>query len=882
MAAHGTATHLAAGPMAVSAPLPGDEVREYQKILTISDEIFSGSHPRLKVPQHLVRKSGSRNGQTVPLRTQLPKSTPSRIAMEKVPSLETTNQPYNSSHSTPAGNALSAAPQSARVTSKPTSEIDPIFLTKSDDLVRAELQLQRQRVERQLRDQLELRRMEIKQKTAVQDTKPEFDVSEVFKQALEVVKPVSLSDSSEASGPDGPASDSDNNSYYSSRAPDSPLQPGGQHKSSPVAIVPPAGPAQHGPVTHYPDELQRLEALNQPGSDQEMQDAYHVADQRPTYSQNRTRYHEAEDPNQYRESLQIETADDSEYSPPAPAAPLAEARDYPREIESERQLRPDGRYIDRSRGPRKPSSPANVRVVQNHITSPAAPRPSRVSPLATAKVPPVQQLRDGRVEHGSDQTYSDPDSARGSPNVPANVPTPVIMSRKRRRLREGGEEPRQASYRTRNAEPVETYIKEEPVSPPPFADDPTTVRSRHPQERPVYIDIASPQYAPVYEGRGPPIREPVYEVDPYHELPPDSGPPRAISRLSTRRPIREDADLRRVASLQYARQSDYPREYIEAQPRPIRAASYVVERPVQERPRYYDEAPSYSQHRYIPVDDMPPPTYREPYYEEAPPPRVMAPQRRIVYDEHGNQYYEILSAPRYQPMAPPPRPVSQMSKANIYDDQVPHRTASVRAPSVVQDPYVERRYVQEMPPPQPIYRRVTSDYARPVAHERQPYAAPLEGHGPYSRSGSVQVEYLPLATQLTSMSAECPKRESFEQPVFVLHSLDMRSRMKLSSEWGACVHLSRVVRSVFSWKTGRWGSMSRDRTTSETDGTMTVKAKGETIWHWMAQMIRFSEFGIISSVLRPEFLCTAFPDFVPEFVLERLVSKQKQCRPSMS
>jgi hypothetical protein len=34
------------------------------------------------------------------------------------------------------------------------SEIDPIFLTKSDDLIRAELQLQRQRLERALRDQV--------------------------------------------------------------------------------------------------------------------------------------------------------------------------------------------------------------------------------------------------------------------------------------------------------------------------------------------------------------------------------------------------------------------------------------------------------------------------------------------------------------------------------------------------------------------------------------------------------------------------------------------------------------------------------------------------------------------------------------------------------
>ncbi|KAJ5776616.1 uncharacterized protein N7511_001627 [Penicillium nucicola] len=742
MAAHGAATHLTAGPMAISAPLPGDALREYEKILTISDEIFSGSHPRLKVPQHLVRKPASRNGQNAPVRPQLPKPAPPRSIVEKVPPLET-NQPYNSSHTTPA--ALSAAPPSARLASKPTSEIDPIFLTKSDDLVRAELQLQRQRVERQLRDQVELRRMETKQKTAVQDTKPEFDVSEVFKQALEVVKPVSLCDSSEASGPDGQASDFDNNSYYSSRAPDSPLQAGGQQKSSPVAIVPPAGPAQHGPVAHYPDELQRLEALNQPGSDQEMQDAYHVADQRPMYTQTQSRHQKAEDPNPYRESPQIEAADDSEYSPPAPAAPLSEAHDYPREIESGRQLKPDVRYIELPRGPRKPPSPANVRVVQNHITSPAAPRPSRVSPLATAKVPPVQHLRDERIEHASEQVYSDPDSARGSP---ANAPTPVIMSRKRRRLREGGAEPRHASQRTRNAEPVETYIKEEPVSPPPFADDLTTSRNRHAQDRPIYIDVASPQYAPVYENRGPPIREPVYEIDPYHEFPSDSGPPRTISRLSTRRPIREDADLRRVASLQYARQSDYPREYMEAPPRPMRATSYVVERPVQERPRYYEETPSYPQHRYIHVDDMPPPTYREPYYEEAPPPpppRIMAPQRRIVYDEHGNQYYEVLPAPRYQPMAPPPRPISQMSKTNVYDDQTPHHNASVRAPSVVQDPYVERRYVQEMPPPQPIYRRVATDYGRPVsrAHERQPYATPLEGHEPYSRSGSVQVEYIP-------------------------------------------------------------------------------------------------------------------------------------------
>jgi hypothetical protein len=723
--------------MAVSAPLPGDEVREYEKILTIKEQIFSGTHPRLNVPQHLVRKSG--NSKNIPIRAQPPKTTPSKPVVETTLQHEITKPTYQSSESTLAGSASSATV--ARVGSKLKSAIDPIFLTKSDDLLRAEQQLQRQRLERALRDQVELQKKESKQRPAVQDTKPDFDVSEVFKQALEVVKPISLSEPSEASGP---GDDSlDDNSFYSSRAPDSP--PVMQQKSSPAAIVAPAGPAVRAPVP-YGDELQRLEALNQPGSDQEMQDAYLVADQRPSYYQKQARHQKPEVPSRLQDSQPFEIVDEPDYSPPAPAEPPIVHRDCPRGVESgvEIQSRTDARYTDKTQDIREPPSPANVKVVRNHITSPAAPKPSRVSPLAMAKAPPVAQIRDERPETGVVQVYSDPDSARGSPGVPVSN----IMSRKRRRLREGDEEIRRAPPRRQNAEPTEIYIKEEPVSPPPFAHDPSVVRSRHPQERPIYIDIASPQYVPMYESRGPPLREPVSDIDAYHELPPNVGPQRTISRLSTRRPIREDADLRRVASVQYARHPDYPREYIEAQPRTIRAASYVVERPVQERPRYYEEAPSYPQHRYVAADDMPLSGYREPYYEEAPPARIMAPpQRRIVVDEHGNQYYELLQAPRMQPMAPPPppRPVSQMPK-DVYEERLPqHRSASVRAPSVVQDPYSERRYVQEMPPPQPIYRRVTSDYVRPVAaHERQSYAPQYENHEHYARSGSVQVaEYLP-------------------------------------------------------------------------------------------------------------------------------------------
>lgn len=735
--AHGTTTHLAAGPMATSVSINPEEVQEYERILKISDEIFSGSHPRLKVPQQFVRKPGPRNIQNgISTQQDVQCRSPEGISETELPPQAVNSpRPVGGASTTTVTNVV--APSSTRVVSKPASEIDPIFLTKSDDLVRAELQLQRQRVERTLRDQLEQKKVDLKNKAVIQDMRPDFNVSEVLNKALEIVRPVSLSDTSETNGP----SDSfDENSLYSSRAPDSPAPAGARRRSSPVAPAQPERGPAYGPVDHYSDELQRLEALNRTGSDQEMQDAYPVADQRVHYYQKQPLPSQAETSRRPHESQQMENNEEPEYSPPAPVAPPLDNRDY------EQRLAIDdgrGRHVDRNRDIQVPTSPANmVKVVRNHITSPAAPRPSRVSPLAMAKVPSVRQIRDERSEPDSPRVYSEPDYGRGSPDGQA----PHLMPRKRRRLQEKGDNARQVSYRRQNADPAETYIKEEPVSPPPFSDDPAFVRSRQPQERPVYIDIASPRYTPVVERGEPSIRVPAYEVQPYHDIPIEQGPPRPVSRLSNRRPARDDTNLRRVASMQYARRAEYPREYIEPDPRASRAASYtVVERRFPEQPRYYEEVPSYGP-RYITVDDAHQPIYRDPYYEELSAPRLMpAPHRRIVVDEHGTQYCEMIPAPRLQPVPPPPRPVSRAPapKPDTYDDRAPVRTASVRAPSVIQEPY-ERRYVHEMPPPQPVYRHVPVDYARPVPPERRAYAAPLNDHEHYTRDGSVQVaEYLP-------------------------------------------------------------------------------------------------------------------------------------------
>ncbi|KAF9890741.1 hypothetical protein FE257_005607 [Aspergillus nanangensis] len=731
-------THLPACTIPSALPT-NEEVQEYEKILKISDDIFSGAHPRLKVPQQFVRKPASRNAPTAIQVT--PGAGPSEF------SLGNPNPPSStSSTNIPSRVATSKISQTdgpppatgpSRIIPKHTSEIDPIFLTKSDDLVRAELQLHRQRVERVLREQLEQKRQESRQKASVQDTKPDFDVSEVLNKALEMVKPSSST---------GESSESvDDNSFYSSRAPDSPQHGDPAPPSNAEDLAPEV------PIENYSDELHRLEALNRTESDQDMQNTYPVADHRLPYHQRRSRHValDQESSDYYEPQLPPDTVEEPEYSPPEPGVAPME-RDDGFGVQRGYPSAPRRRTFE-ARPPDRPHYSQglvpvgdDVRIIRNHITSPAAPQPSRVSPLATAKVPSVRQPKERRPEYDSEEA------------VPQHV-----MSRKRRRVHEERDRVRPASYRMQGTGPDDPYIKEEPVSPPPFSDAAPTYSTRQPQERPVYIDIVSPRYTPVIERREPPLREHLYDLFEY------SGEPevtRSVSRLDPRRPGRDHQDLRRVASIRQVQQSEYPREFIEqTSPHSMRAGSYAIaERPPQERARYYDELAPITTRRYIPAGESPTsPRYRETYYEEEVPSRMMAPPpRRIVVDEHGNQYYETVATPRVQ-MMPPPSSRVPVPRSEVYDDHPQIRHASVRPASVMEDPYGNRRYVQEAPP-QEAYRRVPEGYARPVPSEILPYAAPLEE--PYPRSSSVQVTEYPTRRPAYVEEADLPRERIVRIP----------------------------------------------------------------------------------------------------------------------
>jgi hypothetical protein len=722
-----------------------DEIKEYEKILRISDEVFAGTHPRLKVPQQFVRKAPSRSLRTPSV------ATPPVDSATAVPSKTGPSEPSGPSPVIPNSTQEPSAVQSSystvptpdappHVAPKLASEIDPIFLTKSDDLVRAEIQLQRRRVENVLRDQFEKSKAESRQKAATHDTRPDFDVTEVLNKAHEIVKPLPSGDIHGANGTIALSDSFDDNSFYSSRAPDSPqhedpelVSLGSDRQAQDTERVLPANVL----VGHEHNQLLRPGASRTGFAEIDARGLYDHADNgislpSQTHFMSRDKHTAT---HQRRESM-----DEPEYSPPEPNVPAVDTTSsdeyHPRDLVEPRRQTHERLHGTSFRRCRSISPAGDVRIVRNHITSPAAPQPSRVSPLATAKVPSIQQLRSSQHGYQPEHVPTDPYSGQVSPEGSLQQ----LLPRKRRRVQE-----RNISH-LRPAESPEPYIKTEPVSPPPFTDDPPA-RSGQARERPVYIDIASPRHTPSTDRQEASYREPIYELDRYGSSGHEYGTPeiRAVSGLSTRRPVRDTQDLRRVASLHHARHPDTIREYGEPvglQPRSMRASSYaVVERPTQhERTRYYDEViPSYPK-RYAPIEDLlPSPRYREVYVDEERPSRFVEPvHRRIVVDEHGNQFYEMVPSSKIRAMPPPP---IRFAKAEDYNERGHVRNGSVRATSIVDDGYGHRTYVQEMPPPATTYRRVVG-YPRGSDEEHRPSSRSLGVREPL-RSGSAVVDYAP-------------------------------------------------------------------------------------------------------------------------------------------
>lgn len=746
------------------APTEVDEALEYEKILSIYHQVKAGNHPRLRLSGPMNAQPPASLGQHA---ARVPVTAAAPSVLESAPPAQLPGLQLNDSVQEPpihapslSGSSLSTRP----VLPKPqTSELDPIFLTKSDDLVRAEIQLQRQRIERVLREQLEQKRVEARHKPSFAEAKPDFDVVDVLTKAWALVKPVML-DEPRTVNENGSASDSfDENSLYSSKAPDStPRDADDSLKDSlskhQVQPVDNDELDADGLVDRRSDEMQQVDLTDSP---------YKVIPRPafPTapnpYSRQNVGRSRVEDAALAPTALDEEADDDEpEYSPPEPTQP-AHLRDgrsgMVGEAYVERGRRVNGRHGNQHKNVRSYELPmdADVRITR---------RP--------------------RQDYSQQQRMVGVESERTSPEAA----TTTLQPRKKRKVQDG----RKGARRHAIGSP-DPIIKDEPVSPPPFHNVPPlgAAKGRHASRRPIYIDVdAAQDVRYVTEGRHEASARPVVYDGEGHT--PHTAPSvRSTAGLNDAR--RANQDLRRQVSLHQTETREYVDSAYRTPTRLPRASSYVVGESVGrgQEARPFEAAPQTYERPHL-VDDRPPPT---PAYHDAELGQRYAvqsmgppPQRRIVVDDYGQRFYETIQ-PAKASVAPP-----SGKRLNIdgYNEAVTSRNGAIRAASVLEEPYREARYVQQEmpPPPQMVYRRVTeapqpatadfryvTEAARPTPSEVRYIARePVEAARPPLRSGSVQMydysgrqpayvdDHMAPRESIVRVSSVRPVARTYEEP----------------------------------------------------------------------------------------------------------------------
>jgi len=702
-----------------------EELSSLEKILKLRDVIFAGNHPRLTVPAHAIRKiSPQLSSQSATTVVSLPVPVQQSV-QSQLPGLSITHEQAEEQEKQ-HNLATISRPQPATT----PSGINPVLLGKSPELIKAENALHRQRLEKQLRDQFEQKRLDFRKRPAPAEAKPDFDIPALLAQALEVAKPVSLS--KEQSDKDDENESFDENSLYSSRAPDSTPDPRELSPPSPEqhlqAKVDANGVAEAA-STH---DIQPPPSQPQRTSSRTYMNPHAISKAVPPANGA-----EKSQDNTDSNAMDVDDEDEEgEYSPPEAMSQYPAPNGNAQQMIPNPRTRQIRRYSDLDHNGKRAASPSehNMRIVRNHIASPIAPQPSRVSPLALAKDSLVSQ--DRRYQNGH---------PRGRADSRSQSPEESIQQRNKRRKLE-----RRAEKKAKRG------VKQEPISPPPFHDiQPLGQIKPAPQDnRPIIIDDQSPPEVRYVQPATRYIEPPPRPMSRAPEQLISLNEPRVLSRAAMR--PRDDQDLRRVASMHNLR-AEQPREYVEYAP-PVRprATSYMrVDSPMREVPQYVHEAERPAQD--VRVMRTPAPEYREVYAQGEPEVRYIPepmpppPRERIVVDQYGRRFREIV-----QERAPAtPRVASsyvERETGPYYDNY-----AQVRAGSVMIEERLPQRYEQEMPPPR-IVRQLADNQSEIPAQRQDGY-----DRVPLPRAASVVYDRVP------------------RQPVYTEPPADLRPPVRVSS-----------------------------------------------------------------------------------------------------
>ncbi|KAI9769757.1 MAG: hypothetical protein M1840_003750 [Geoglossum simile] len=716
------------------------EIRELEKILRFRDEVITGTHPRIKVPACLIGKSGPR-----PLQSPAPASPlPSTAESKARPSTKSGHAHQDE----PAQKSLD--PRLPPPPKNSVSEFDPVLLTKSGDLVRAEIQRRRQRLERVIKEQLEQRRTESRQRHPHQEPVPGFDVSEVLGEALQIVQPV-----------EGVRDESfEENSYYSSRQNESPI---GETENSHEER---AGQEQPGPEETQAEDMEiddqpiAEETRNQRISPRRFasrdsnywsgaQEAELYADELrglsyPSISRGSKR-------NGHRGQHYYAIEPRVVYEGPSQMESVEELRNEFRnsngyiglEIEPEHRNRHSMEApivrMDSTHGVFRPASleSPEITVVRNHISSPLAPRPERVSPLAVARVPALAQ--EPELNSQRENTHKRPLQVHS----PESIPQPPDQRKRRQPFNNGATESPEISARRVVAEPSPPQVKEEPLSPIPL----TSIPSNRPAKRRQQLQrVPSGDFMNRSTLAKPSEQAQRYRGDP--DISDTALPILVPSHGSVRRVERDDHNLRRYASVRYSRRPQsptYPVQVPHTESGPARATSHsFTDRIVVDQHRHYRESPR-SQVGQYPASvrsgrSRSPPQLRERYPSVQQDAVIMAPPSplppRTAMNKYGREYIPAPAVIRHS-AAPP----SRQREVEPYYERATTRDPVIRVPIPVPDDlYSDHTFVDRLPRVPPASRRIVEQSPIDVdyrAYRERDYTAP-QGAIPLAREEYVQ------------------------------------------------------------------------------------------------------------------------------------------------
>ena len=360
--------------------------------------------------------------------------------------------------------------------------------------------------------------------------------------------------------------------------------------------------------------------------------------------------------------------------------------------------------------------------------SPIAPQPARVSPLITAREPPIL-----RENYPADDIQPAQVAAlrQDAPGISSTNSSPKRSTRSElRKAKREKNKKRKSSVNNDIGERQDSpYIKPEPRSPSPYAVAPLPRPNKRLRQYASELNYDEPADLAQERGLGRQKEAPVTRIyeDQYAQ---EAQRPRAVyQRLEP-----EEGNYRRV---QYVEDDDYRRvprrvqspsvytlPYAPTEGRTVRAVSHAVAgRRVYEEPVYYREPASRASVR--PDGDRE--RSRSPIMRERISPIPMGPPRRpvrIIIDEHGREYIDPTPPPIIRHSV---APQARYRDQEIVYERAPPSSVSGRAPI---DTYEEDGVV---------YRRQTPPLAIPRRLVAQPeYSMPPEYRSYRQREYSIR------------------------------------------------------------------------------------------------------------------------------------------------